>query len=84
MILLICKRIRRGLSIRQIPGNIALTNDNGSYDTAKLYKVTDKIDSQLTYKGNIVVKAVGKVIKTVIDELEKRYGLFSGRAGRRK
>ena len=54
-----------------IPGNIALTNDNGSYDTAKLYKVTDKIDSQLTYKGNIVVKAVDKDYKTVIDELEK-------------
>jgi len=33
--------------------------------------VTDKIDSQLTYKGNIVVKAVDKDYKTVIDELEK-------------
>ena len=33
--------------------------------------MTDKIDSQLTYKGNIVVKAVDKDYKTVIDELEK-------------
>lgn len=55
-----------------IPGNIALTNDNGGYDTAKLYEVTDKIDSQLTYtKESVVVKAVGKDYKKVIDELEK-------------
>lgn len=43
-----------------IPGNIALKNDDGSYRTAKEYKIVDQIDTQLTYKGNVVVKAVNK------------------------
>lgn len=54
-----------------IPGNIALTNDNGGYDTAKLYEVTDKIDSQLTYKGNVVVQAVNKDYEPVGATLQK-------------
>ncbi len=54
-----------------IPGNIALTNDNGGYDTAKLYEVIDKIDSQLTYKGNVVVQAVNKDYEPVGATLQK-------------
>ena len=46
-----------------IPGNIALRNNDGSYRTAKVYEIVDQIDTQLTYKRNVVVKAVNKNYK---------------------
>ena len=65
-----------------IPGNIALKKDTENYgidnydienyNTAKLYAVTDTIDSQLTYtKESVVVKAVNTNYGTVGDELQK-------------